>query len=141
MSKINFKSWLPHLVAVAQSQLDHPVDVAAALTGRELSGGSAANTVAGLAAMGLSTGFIGQLGDDQLGEPVNPVHVLLPLLIRLDDFQIIARSYRPLPETMRPGQQLQVVVPLIVSSDADGHKLAIWRNIKPLNHGRYGKRP
>ncbi len=35
--------------------------------GRELSGGSAANTVAGLASFGLKTGFIGQLGDDQLG--------------------------------------------------------------------------
>ena len=36
--------------------------------GRELSGGSAANTVAGLAALGLSTGFIGQIGDDELGQ-------------------------------------------------------------------------
>lgn len=36
--------------------------------GRELSGGSAANTVAGLAALGLKTGFIGQLADDQLGQ-------------------------------------------------------------------------
>ncbi|WP_310467921.1 adenosine kinase [Sphingomonas sp.] len=36
--------------------------------GREASGGSAANTVAGLAALGLTAGFIGQLGDDQLGE-------------------------------------------------------------------------
>ena len=35
---------------------------------RELSGGSAANTVAGLASLGLRAGFIGQLGDDQLGE-------------------------------------------------------------------------
>ena len=35
--------------------------------GREASGGSAANTVAGMAALGLNTGFIGQLGDDQLG--------------------------------------------------------------------------
>ena len=35
--------------------------------GRELSGGSAANTVAGLSALGLRTAFIGQLGDDQLG--------------------------------------------------------------------------
>jgi sugar/nucleoside kinase (ribokinase family) len=35
---------------------------------REASGGSAANTVAGLASLGLSAGFIGQLGDDQLGE-------------------------------------------------------------------------
>ena len=35
---------------------------------RELSGGSAANTAAGLAALGLRAGFIGQLGQDQLGE-------------------------------------------------------------------------
>jgi len=34
---------------------------------REASGGSAANTVAGLAALGLKAGFIGQLADDQLG--------------------------------------------------------------------------
>lgn len=36
--------------------------------GRELSGGSAANTVAGLAALGLKAGFVGQLGKDELGE-------------------------------------------------------------------------
>ena len=36
--------------------------------GRELSGGSAANTVAGLAALGLKTGFIGQIGEDELGK-------------------------------------------------------------------------
>ncbi len=35
--------------------------------GRELSGGSAANTVAGIASLGLKSGFIGQLADDQLG--------------------------------------------------------------------------
>jgi len=35
--------------------------------GREASGGSAANTVAGLASLGLKGGFVGQLGDDQLG--------------------------------------------------------------------------
>src|SRR5215218_1206253 len=35
---------------------------------REASGGSAANTVAGLAALGLKSGFIGQLADDQLGQ-------------------------------------------------------------------------
>jgi sugar/nucleoside kinase (ribokinase family) len=35
---------------------------------RELSGGSAANTVAGIASLGLKGGFIGQLADDQLGE-------------------------------------------------------------------------
>jgi sugar/nucleoside kinase (ribokinase family) len=35
---------------------------------RELSGGSAANTAAGIAALGLRAGFIGQLGEDQLGQ-------------------------------------------------------------------------
>jgi sugar/nucleoside kinase (ribokinase family) len=34
---------------------------------REASGGSAANTVAGLASLGLKAGFIGQLASDQLG--------------------------------------------------------------------------
>ena len=41
---------------------------AAMRPGREASGGSAANTVAGLASLGLRAGFIGQLGDDQLGQ-------------------------------------------------------------------------
>jgi sugar/nucleoside kinase (ribokinase family) len=36
--------------------------------GRETSGGSAANTVAGLAALGLRTAFIGQVAADQLGD-------------------------------------------------------------------------
>ncbi|MEO7563730.1 MAG: adenosine kinase [Sphingomicrobium sp.] len=36
--------------------------------GREASGGSAANTVAGLAAFGHKAAFIGQIGQDQLGE-------------------------------------------------------------------------
>ncbi len=35
--------------------------------GREVSGGSAANTVAGIAALGGTCGFIGQVADDQLG--------------------------------------------------------------------------
>ncbi|MEO5640450.1 MAG: adenosine kinase [Sphingomicrobium sp.] len=35
--------------------------------GRESSGGSAGNTVAGLAALGLKAGFIGQVADDELG--------------------------------------------------------------------------
>ncbi len=35
--------------------------------GREISGGSAANTVAGIAALGGRAGFIGQVADDQLG--------------------------------------------------------------------------
>ncbi len=36
--------------------------------GREVSGGSAANTVAGIAALGGKCGFIGQVADDQLGQ-------------------------------------------------------------------------
>jgi sugar/nucleoside kinase (ribokinase family) len=36
--------------------------------GREASGGSAANTAAGIAALGGRAGFIGQVADDQLGE-------------------------------------------------------------------------
>lgn len=36
--------------------------------GREVSGGSAANTAAGLAALGLKAGFVGRVADDQLGE-------------------------------------------------------------------------
>ena len=35
--------------------------------GREISGGSAGNTAAGLAALGLRAGFIGQVADDELG--------------------------------------------------------------------------
>ena len=35
--------------------------------GREVSGGSAGNTAAGLAALGCKAGFIGQVADDQLG--------------------------------------------------------------------------
>ncbi|RZM27165.1 MAG: adenosine kinase, partial [Sphingomonas sp.] len=36
--------------------------------GMEISGGSAANTVAGIAALGGKCGFIGQVADDQLGQ-------------------------------------------------------------------------
>jgi sugar/nucleoside kinase (ribokinase family) len=35
--------------------------------GREISGGAAANTLAGIASLGLQAGFIGQVADDQLG--------------------------------------------------------------------------
>ncbi len=35
--------------------------------GKEISGGSAANTIAGMAALGSKCGFIGQVADDQLG--------------------------------------------------------------------------
>ena len=37
-------------------------------TAREISGGSAANSMAGVAALGLRSAFIGQVADDQLGE-------------------------------------------------------------------------
>jgi sugar/nucleoside kinase (ribokinase family) len=36
-------------------------------SGTEISGGSAANTIAGMAALGLKCGFIGQVAEDQLG--------------------------------------------------------------------------
>ena len=36
--------------------------------GREISGGSAGNTAAGLAALGLRAAFVGQVADDQLGQ-------------------------------------------------------------------------
>ena len=36
--------------------------------GREISGGSAGNTAAGLAALGINAAFIGQVADDQLGQ-------------------------------------------------------------------------
>ena len=36
--------------------------------GREISGGSAGNTAAGLASLGLKAGFIGQVADDELGD-------------------------------------------------------------------------
>ena len=45
--------------------------------GREVSGGSAANTIAGMAALGRKCGFIGQVADDQLGQVfAHDVHAL-----------------------------------------------------------------
>jgi sugar/nucleoside kinase (ribokinase family) len=41
---------------------------AAMASAREFSGGSAANSMAGVAALGLRAGFIGQVADDQLGD-------------------------------------------------------------------------
>lgn len=49
---------------------------------KEISGGSAANTLAGLAALGKSCGFIGQVCDDQLGEVF--AHDVRALGIRFD---------------------------------------------------------
>src|SRR5215212_1751574 len=49
---------------------------------REVSGGSAANSMAGVAALGLSAGFIGQVADDQLGEIF--AHDMVSLGVRFD---------------------------------------------------------
>lgn len=65
-------------VFLAEQGLDkgsmHLIDEAEAVrlyglmgSGREVSGGSAGNTAAGLAAFGVKTGFIGQVATDQLG--------------------------------------------------------------------------
>lgn len=51
-------------------------------TGLEISGGSAANTLAGLAALGRSCGFIGQVASDQLGAVFT--HDIRALGIRYD---------------------------------------------------------
>ncbi len=50
--------------------------------GIEMSGGSAANTVAGLASLGASTGFLGRVRDDQLGAVFT--HDLRALGVRFD---------------------------------------------------------
>ncbi|MEO6360719.1 MAG: adenosine kinase [Sphingomicrobium sp.] len=49
---------------------------------RETSGGSAANSMAGIAALGLRAGFIGQIADDQLGRIF--AHDVLSLGVRFD---------------------------------------------------------
>ncbi|HVF37348.1 MAG TPA: PfkB family carbohydrate kinase, partial [Sphingomicrobium sp.] len=49
---------------------------------REMSGGSAANSMAGIAAMGGSAAFIGQVADDQLGKIFE--HDMQALGVRFD---------------------------------------------------------
>jgi sugar/nucleoside kinase (ribokinase family) len=49
---------------------------------REVSGGSAANSMAGVAALGLNAGFIGQVADDQLGSIFT--HDMRSLGVRFD---------------------------------------------------------
>jgi len=49
---------------------------------REVSGGSAANSMAGVAALGLDAGFIGQIADDQLGDIFQ--HVMKALGVRFE---------------------------------------------------------
>lgn len=58
--------------------------------GREVSGGSAANTLAGMAAMGARCGFIGQVANDQLGEVF--IHDLRATGV---DFDVPAREGEP----------------------------------------------
>ena len=50
--------------------------------GREVSGGSAGNTIAGMAALGRTCAFIGQVADDQLGEVF--AHDLIAMGVRFD---------------------------------------------------------
>jgi sugar/nucleoside kinase (ribokinase family) len=57
---------------------------------REISGGSAANTLAGLAGLGYKTAFIGQVADDQLGEVF--AHDIRSIGI---DFTVPARPGQP----------------------------------------------
>jgi sugar/nucleoside kinase (ribokinase family) len=51
-------------------------------TAREISGGSAANSMAGAAALGLNAAFVGQVADDQLGEIF--VHDMLALGVQFE---------------------------------------------------------
>ena len=55
---------------------------------REISGGSAANSMAGAAALGLRAGFVGQVAADQLGEIF--AHDMLALGVRFDTPPIAA---------------------------------------------------
>ena len=68
---------------------------------RETSGGSAANSMAGVAALGGSAGFIGQVADDQLGDIF--AHDMLALGVRFDT--------PPLPSGPPTGRCLILVTP------------------------------
>ena len=68
---------------------------------REISGGSAANTMAGIAALGGKAGFIGQVADDQLGKIF--VHDIRSLGVRFDT--------RPVPGPPPTGRCLILVTP------------------------------
>jgi sugar/nucleoside kinase (ribokinase family) len=60
---------------------------------REMSGGSAANTMAGIAAMGGNAAFIGQVADDQLGEIFR--HDMRALGVRFDTPPLNSGSMHP----------------------------------------------
>ena len=68
---------------------------------REISGGSAANSMAGIAALGLDAGFIGQVADDQLGDIF--AHDMTSLGVRFET--------PPLKEGPPTGRCLIVVTP------------------------------
>ena len=75
-----------HRLPKGSMQLLTPADgdalYAAMGQAREMSGGSAANSMAGIAAMGGSSAFIGQVADDQLGEIF--AHDMRALGVRFD---------------------------------------------------------
>ena len=60
--------------------------------GIEISGGSAANTMVGIASFGGTAAFIGRVGDDQLGEVF--AHDIRAAGVRLRD---AAGARRPVP--------------------------------------------
>jgi len=69
--------------------------------GREISGGSAANSMAGAAALGLSAAFIGQVADDQLGAIF--AHDMRSLGVRFET--------PPIPDPPPTGRCLILVTP------------------------------
>ena len=68
---------------------------------REISGGSAANSMAGAAALGLDVAFIGQVANDQLGDIF--AHDMVSLGVRFET--------PPLPAPPPPGRCLILVTP------------------------------
>ena len=68
---------------------------------REISGGSAANSMAGVAALGLEAGFIGQVADDQLGAIF--AHDMKALGVRFDT--------PPIRDGLPTGRCLIIVTP------------------------------
>ena len=73
---------------------------------REVSGGSAANTLAGLATLGLQCAFIGQVADDQLGQVFR--HDMRATRI---DFDTPARAYAKDSDDPATGRVLIFVTP------------------------------
>jgi sugar/nucleoside kinase (ribokinase family) len=68
---------------------------------REISGGSAANSMAGVAALGLDAGFIGQVADDQLGDIF--AHDMTSLGVRFET--------PPISDSLPTGRCLILVTP------------------------------